>query len=82
MAVTGKSDGAGDGERVVRSIRRTSDVPALIGIGIATADQAKEAAAVSDGVIVGSALVQVILDGGGATEIEEFIRGFRRAIDD
>jgi tryptophan synthase alpha chain len=65
----------------VRSIRRTSDVPALIGIGIATADQAKEAATVSDGVIVGSALVQVILDGGGVTEIETFIRDFRSAID-
>ena len=36
MAVTGKATGGGDGERVVRSIRRTSDVPALIGIGIAT----------------------------------------------
>jgi tryptophan synthase alpha chain len=81
MAVTGKSVGGGDGERVVRSIRRTSDVPALIGIGIASADQAKEAADVSDGVIVGSALVQVVLDGGGAPEVETFIRAFRRAID-
>jgi tryptophan synthase alpha chain len=81
MAVTGKSEGGGDGERVVDSIRRTSDVPALIGIGIATATQAQEAASVSDGVIVGSALVQVVLDGGGAAEIESFIREFRRAID-
>ena len=32
----GQGDGGGDGERVVRSIRRTSDVPALIGIGIAS----------------------------------------------
>ncbi len=82
MAVTGMSEGVGDGERVVASIRRASDVPALIGIGIATGDQARTAAKVSDGVIVGSALVQVILDGGGAAEIEAFIRDFRRAIDD
>jgi len=81
MAVTGRSDGGGDGERVVRSIRRTSDVPALIGIGIATPDQAREAAHTSDGVIVGSALVQIILDGGGASVIENFIRDFRSAID-
>ena len=81
MAVTGKSDGAGEGERVVGAIRRSSDVPALIGIGIASADQAKAAADVADGVIVGSALVQVILDGGGAREIETFIREFRSAID-
>jgi tryptophan synthase alpha chain len=81
MAVTGKSVGGGDGERVVASIRRTSDVPALIGIGIATADQARDAARVSDGVIVGSALVQVVLDGGGASDVEAFVRGFRRALD-
>jgi len=81
MAVTGKSSGGGDGERVVREIRRTSDVPALIGIGVSTPDQAKAAADVSDGVIVGSALVQVVLDGGGTSAIEEFIRSFRLAID-
>jgi tryptophan synthase alpha chain len=80
MAVTGRADGSGDGGRVVESIRRTCDVPALIGIGIATAGQAAEAAAVSDGVIVGSALVQVVLDGGGPTEIETFVRDFRSAI--
>jgi tryptophan synthase alpha chain len=81
MAVTGHAVGGGEGERVVRSIRRTSDVPALIGIGIATADQAKQAALVSDGAIVGSALVQVILDGAGASDVEAFIREFRVAID-
>ena len=81
MAVTGRSEGAGDGARVVASIRRTSDVPALIGIGITTADQAREAASVSDGVIVGSALVQMTLDGADSTDIEAFIRTFRSAID-
>jgi tryptophan synthase alpha chain len=81
MAVTGISDGGGDGERVVGSIRRTSDVPALIGIGITSPDQAKQAADVSDGAIVGSALVQVILNGGGPSGVESFIRDFRRAID-
>ena len=41
----GKSEGGGDGERVVRAIRRTSDVPALIGIGIASARSGPQAAA-------------------------------------
>lgn len=81
MAVTGKSHGGGDGERVVRSIRRTSDVPALIGIGIATPDQARQAAHASDGVIVGSALVQFILDGSDASTIENFVSDFRVAVD-
>jgi tryptophan synthase alpha chain len=81
MAVTGQSEGGGDGERVVRSIRATSDVPALIGIGISRADQAKQATEVSDGAIVGSALVQVILDGASASDVEAFIRDFRESID-
>jgi tryptophan synthase alpha chain len=82
MAVTGRSDGGGEGERVVRSIRRSSDVPALIGIGIATPDQAHKAAKVSDGVIVGSALVQRVMDDASASDVESFIREFRSAIDD
>src|SRR5665213_3126851 len=53
----------------------------LIGIGIATPDQAKQAAEVSDGVIVGSALVQTILDHASASDVEAFIREFRSAID-
>ncbi len=82
MAVTGKSEGGGEGERVVRSIRATSDIPAFIGIGISTPQQAAQSARVSDGVIVGSTLVQVILDGGGTHEVESFIRSFRNAIDE
>jgi tryptophan synthase alpha chain len=81
MAVTGRADGAGDGARVVRSIRDASDVPAYIGIGITTPRQAREAADASDGVIVGSALVKIILDGGGVGEIEAFISAFRASID-
>ncbi len=80
MAVTGMSSGAGAGARVVASVRAECDVPTYIGIGIGTPEQASEAARVSDGVIVGSALVQVILDGGGAHEVEQFIGSFRRAI--
>ena len=81
MAVTGQSAGAGAGGRVVASVREVSSVPTYIGIGISTPSQAHEAAEVSDGVIVGSALVQVLLDGGGTLEVEQFIRSFRRAID-
>jgi tryptophan synthase alpha chain len=81
MAVTGRSEGEGEGGRVVQSIRDVSDIPAFIGIGIATPEQARDAARASDGAIVGSALVQIILDGGGVHDIEQFIGAFRSAID-
>jgi tryptophan synthase alpha chain len=81
MAVTGRSEGEGEGERVVQSIRDVSDIPAFIGIGIGTPEQARSATRVSDGAIVGSALVQIILDGGGVHDIEHFVSAFRSAID-
>lgn len=81
MAVTGRASDGGEGARVVERIRAVSDIPTYIGIGVTTPEQAREASLVSDGVIVGSVLVQSILNGAGASEIEYFVRQFRQAID-
>ena len=81
MAVTGEAADIGDARRVVARIRESSDVPTYVGIGIATPAMASEAAAVSDGVIVGSALVRIILDGASTGDVEAFVASFRRAID-
>lgn len=81
MAVTGRATDVGEAQRVVRTIREYSDVPTYVGIGISTPQQAHEAALASDGVIVGSALVQVILDGGTSSDVEDFVASFRRALD-
>ena len=48
---------------MVARVRAASDIPVYVGIGVSTPAQAAATARVSDGVIVGSALVQVILDG-------------------
>ena len=81
MAVTGVSSDDGEGGAVASAIRRDSDMPVYIGIGIATPEQARSAASVSDGVIVGSALVKRLLDGASASEVEHFIASFRNALD-
>lgn len=81
MAVTGAASDDGEGSRVVASLRTVSDVPVFVGIGITTPEQAAEAAAFSDGVIVGSALVKRVLDGASASDVEAFVRSFREAID-
>ncbi len=44
----------------IQWLREESDVPILVGFGISTAEQAREVAAVADGVIVGSAVVRCI----------------------
>jgi tryptophan synthase alpha chain len=81
MAVTGASSDEGEGARVVANVRDASDLPVYVGIGITTPEQAATTAQVSDGVIVGSALVRAILDGANAHHVENFVQSFRDAID-
>ena len=80
MAVTGIAASGGQGSEVVSLIRSTCDIPVYIGIGISNAEQAAAASSVSDGVIVGSALVQRVLDGEGAAGVERFVGELRAAL--
>jgi tryptophan synthase alpha chain len=81
MAVTGRAADIGDARRVVQSVRDAGDIPTYVGIGIATPEQARDAAHESDGAIVGSALVQKVLDGASVHEVEAFVASLRRALD-
>jgi tryptophan synthase alpha chain len=49
---------------VVDRSRTATDAPVLIGIGVSNAEQAREAAAVADGVVIGSAIVRLLMDEG------------------
>ena len=65
MGVTGIRDQASDHiEDLVRRIRGLTSLPVVLGVGISTPVQAAAAAALADGVIVGSALVSEVLTGG------------------
>ena len=59
--VTGERDDlAGDLVERVDAIREHTDLPVVVGFGISNANQVKEVAKASDGVVVGSALVNCI----------------------
>jgi tryptophan synthase alpha chain len=78
--VTGtRSSLEGTAEEVVASMRELTDVPLLVGVGIATPEQASAACGFADGVIVGSAIVKRLADRGpdGALSLAA---EFRRAI--
>ena len=49
---------------VVGALRPLTDLPLLVGVGIGTPDQAAQACTFADGVIVGSALMAALADGG------------------
>ena len=63
MGVTGTrnsvSTGAAD---LVARVRKVTDLPISVGLGVSTREQAKSLAAYADGVIVGSAFIKLLLD--------------------
>ena len=66
----------------VVSIRTVTDVPCAIGFGISTPEQAKAMASISDGAIVGSAIVKIIAKYGkdAAPYIGEYVKSMKEAV--
>ncbi len=63
LGVTGEqSELAATAGELAQRVRAVTDLPLVLGVGISTPDQAAEAGAVADGVIVGSALVRRVLE--------------------
>lgn len=61
LGVTGtRSEINTDLDSIVKVIRQNTSIPCAIGFGISTPEQAKKMAAISDGAIVGSAIVKLI----------------------
>jgi tryptophan synthase alpha chain len=59
--VTGERQALSDDARpLVEKLRALTDVPVALGFGLSTPEQVREAAAVADGVVVGSALVRFL----------------------
>jgi tryptophan synthase alpha chain len=82
MGVTGERREVGsDMVSVVERIRRFTDMPVCVGIGVSTPAQAAEVCEVADGVVVGSALVRRLLEGGGPEGAAAFVGSLREAID-
>jgi tryptophan synthase alpha chain len=78
--VTGARDRLAEtAAELVGRLRPLTDRPLLVGVGIGTPEQAAQACAFADGVVVGSALVRPLLEGGRA-EALALARAFRRAI--
>ncbi len=65
MGVTGTRATVGDrAEELVARTRALTDVPVAVGLGVSNGEQAAEVARFADGVIVGTAFVQALGDGG------------------
>jgi tryptophan synthase alpha chain len=82
LGVTGvRTDLASQAAGMGRRLKKVTDKPVLLGVGISTADQAVEAAGYGDGVIVGSALMARVLRGDGPDAAGELVGELRDALD-
>jgi tryptophan synthase alpha chain len=66
---------------LVERARAVTDVPLLAGFGIATPEQAAEAGALADGIVVGSRAVQVA-DDAGPDGLRDYVASLRKALAD
>ena len=69
-------------EDAVARLKAASDIPVAVGFGVRTPEQAAEIAKVADGVVVGSALVDLVGEHGAnaAKPVEELTRALAQAV--
>lgn len=69
--------------KMVQKVREVTDVPCAIGFGISTPEQAGEMAKLSDGVIVGSAIVKLVAKYGkdSVEPVSEYVRRMKKGLE-
>lgn len=83
LGVTGvRSEITTDIGEMVRLVRAQTDIPCAVGFGVSNTQQAKTMAAVSDGVIVGSAIVKLVAQYGkdAPDQVGAFVKEMKEAI--
>jgi tryptophan synthase alpha chain len=82
MGVTGERTTMADSAAVLaKRLKAITDKPVLMGFGVSTPEQAVQAASVADGVVVASALMRLVLDGGGPDQVGDLVGRMRAALD-
>ena len=83
LGVTGvRSEIKTDLASIAEVVRQNTDIPCAIGFGISTPEQAKKMADLSDGAIVGSAIVKIIAQHGknAAGPVGEYVKQMKAAM--
>ena len=83
LGVTGtRTEIKTDLSSIMEVVRRNTDVPCAIGFGISTPEQAKKMAGLSDGAIVGSAIIKILEKYGTEAPkyVGEYVKSMKNAI--
>ncbi len=82
LGVTGERESlAASSAKLAARLKAATDLPVLMGFGITTPEQAREAADEADGVVVASSLMRMLLDGASPEELGARLSEFRVALD-
>ncbi len=83
MGVTGERENlASSAQTIATRLKKITDKPVLIGVGVSNPEQAREACQVADGVVVGSAIVRRMLTGEPPSQVGNFVSSLRTGIDE
>jgi tryptophan synthase alpha chain len=83
MGTTGeRATLAGSATELAQRCKRVTDRPVLLGFGVSTPAQAREAAGSADGVVVASTLMRQVLDGASPAAVGAHVSAIRRALDE
>lgn len=68
--------------RMVELVRANTDIPCAIGFGISTPEQAAKMAGLSDGAIVGSAIIKILEKYGkdAPAHVGEYVKSMKEAV--
>lgn len=83
LGVTGvRSEIGGNAAEMIAQVREASSVPCAVGFGISTPEQARDMAVMSDGVIIGSAIVKLVAEYGRQSiePVKEFVKSIKDVI--
>ena len=83
LGVTGvRSEITTDLGSIVKTVRENTDIPCAVGFGISTPEQAGKMAALSDGAIVGSAIVKLLAKYGkdAPAEIGRYVKSMKDGV--
>lgn len=83
LGVTGERATVAESSAVLaKRLKAATDMPVIMGFGVTTPAHAVQAAAPADGVVVASALMRILLDGGSPEDAGAFTSQLRKALDE
>jgi len=81
--VTGKQTSLAEGvQEQIEAIKDLTDLPIVVGFGISSPEQSKDIASISDGVVVGSAIVDFISQNQNQSNLNELVHDFVKPLAD